>query len=106
MPQADVKKINEIIVSGNLSRDELRSIVGAVDKALAQMRQVRKQDIQPGTRVRYYNTHSGIKVKGTVLSVYGTYAWVKQDPGGQGGGQGGEWDLEDLTIIKGSAPAR
>jgi hypothetical protein len=99
MPQADVKKINEIIVSGKLSRDELRSIVNAVDMELAQMRQARKQDIQPGTRVRYYNTDSGTKVKGTVLSVYGTYAWVKQDPGGQEGVHSREWDLEDLTII-------
>lgn len=77
----DIKAINSAIMFGQLTNDELNSIVDAVKYRRAAMQRQARWTLRVGTAVKFYSTRRGISVTGTVSKIALKYATVSTAQG-------------------------
>ena len=77
----DVKAINSAIMFGNLTNDELNSVVDAVKFARAQMTKQKTRAFQIGDSVKFTSNRNGLTYVGTVRKVKIKFVLVNT-PGG------------------------
>lgn len=77
----NVKEINSAIMFGNLSNDELSSVIDAVKFARAQLTKQNKRAFQLGDSVKFTSNRNGLTYVGTVRKVKIKYVLVNT-PGG------------------------
>ena len=65
----DIKEINSAIMFGNLSNDELNSVIDAVKYARAQMTKQKTRSFRVGDTVKFTSNRNGITYTGTVNKV-------------------------------------
>lgn len=77
----NVKEINSAIMHGNLTNDELSSVIDAVKFARAQLTKQNKNKFWPGDSVKFTSNRNGLTYVGTVRKVKIKYILVNT-PGG------------------------
>jgi hypothetical protein len=77
----DIKQINSAIMFGELTNDELNSIIDAVKFKRATLQKVARYTLKVGSQVKFYSTKRGITVTGTVSKVAQKYATVNTNQG-------------------------
>lgn len=77
----DIKQINSAIMFGELSNDELNSIIDAVKFKRASLQKVARYTLKVGSNVRFYSAKRGINVQGTITKVALKYATVSTAQG-------------------------
>jgi hypothetical protein len=77
----NVKEINSAIMFGNLSNDELNSVVDAVKFARAQMTKQKTRAFSIGDSVKFTSNRNGLTYVGTVRKVKIKFVLVNT-PGG------------------------
>jgi hypothetical protein len=77
----NVKEINSAIMLGNLTNDELSSVIDAVKFARAQLTKQNKRAFQLGDSVKFTSNRNGLTYVGTVRKVKIKYILVNT-PGG------------------------
>jgi hypothetical protein len=83
----DIKEINRAIITGNLSNDELSSVIDAVKFARAQLMTQTKRSLTLGSKVKFSSTKRGMTVVGTVEKIAIKYVTVRENkPGSFSGG--------------------
>jgi hypothetical protein len=73
----DIKDINSAIMFGNLTNDEINSVVEAVKYARAQMTKQKTRAFRVGDAVKFTSNRNGITYTGTVNKVKIKYVLVK-----------------------------
>lgn len=66
---ATIQEINQSIMFGNLTNDQLNSIIGAVKFARTQLLQQNKRSLRIGSDVKFVNSRNGQTVMGKVTSI-------------------------------------
>ena len=66
---ATIQEINQSIMFGNLTNDQLNSIIGAVKFARTQLLQENKRSLRIGSDVKFVNSRNGQTVMGKVTSI-------------------------------------
>ena len=77
----NVKEINSAIMFGNLTNDELSTVIDAVKFARAQLAQQKKRSFSIGDSVKFTSNRNGLTHVGTVRKVKIKYILVNT-PGG------------------------
>jgi hypothetical protein len=77
----NVKEINSAIMFGNLTNDELSSVIDAVKFARAQMTKQKTRTFKLGDSVKFTSNRNGLTYVGTVRKVKIKYVLVNT-PGG------------------------
>ena len=77
----DIKEINSAIMFGNLTNDQLSSVIDAVKFARAQLTQQNKRAFQLGDTVKFTSNRNGLTYVGTVRKVKIKFVLVNT-PGG------------------------
>ncbi len=77
----NVKEINSAIMLGNLTNDELSTVIDAVKFARAQLTKQNKRAFQLGDSVKFTSNRNGLTYVGTVRKVKIKYILVNT-PGG------------------------
>ena len=77
----DVKAINSAIMFGNLSNEDLNSVIDAVKYARAQMTKRQTRALRPGDTVRFTSNRNGQTYNGTVDKVKIKYVLVRTPAG-------------------------
>jgi len=73
----DIKEINSAIMFGNLTNDEINSVVEAVKFARAQMTKQKTRAFRVGDAVKFTSNRNGVTYRGTVDKVKLKYILVK-----------------------------
>ena len=73
----NIKQINTAIISGNLTNDELMSIIDAVKYARSQLGQQIKYSLRVGDNVNFTSSRTGRNVTGVVVKVAIKYITVR-----------------------------
>jgi len=73
----DIKQINQAIMFGDFSNDQLNSIIDAVKWARSNLTQQMKREIRIGSEVKFTSTKRGIVIHGTVVKIAQKYVTVK-----------------------------
>lgn len=66
---ASIQEINQSIMFGNLTNDQLNSIINAVKFARTQLLQQNKRSLQIGSDVKFVNSRNGQTLFGKVTSI-------------------------------------
>lgn len=66
---ATIQEINQSIMFGNLTNDQLNSIIGAVKFARTQLLQQNKRSLRIGSDVKFVSSRTGQYVIGKVTSI-------------------------------------
>ncbi len=77
----DVKEINSAIMFGNLTNDQLSSVIDAVKFVRAQLTQQKKRIFSIGDSVKFTSNRNGLTYVGTVRKVKIKFVLVNT-PGG------------------------
>lgn len=77
----DIKEINKAIMFGNLSNDELTSIIDAVKFARAQLSKQNKRSLMLGDTVKFTSNRNGVTYTGTVNKIKIKYILVRTPNG-------------------------
>ena len=77
----DVKAINSAIMFGNLTNDELNSVVDAVKFARAQMTKQKTRAFSIGDSVKFTSNRNGLTYVGTVRKVKIKFVLVNTNGG-------------------------
>ena len=77
----DIKEINSAIMFGNLTNDQLSSVIDAVKFARAQLTQEKKRAFQLGDSVKFTSNRNGLTYVGTVRKVKIKYVLVNTNGG-------------------------
>lgn len=72
-----IQQINSAIMFGNLTNDELTSIVNAVQYAREQLRKTKIRSFKAGDAVKFHSVKRGVTVTGAVTKVAIKYVTVK-----------------------------
>lgn len=73
----NISQINTAIIQGNLSNDELTSVIDAVKFARARLTQLNKFTLRVGDTVNFNSAKQGRNVTGTVIKIAIKYITVK-----------------------------
>ena len=73
----DIKAINSAIMFGNLTNDELNSVLDAVKYARAQLAKQNKRAFMPGDSVKFTSNRDGVTYTGTVNKVKQKFVLVR-----------------------------
>ena len=76
---ATIQEINSTIMFGNLTNDQLNSIISAIKFRRTQLTQQTKRSLALGSKVRFTSTRSGQAIVGTVEKVAIKFVTVR-DP--------------------------
>ena len=77
----DIKEINSAIMFGNLTNDQLSSVIDAVKFARTQLTQQKKRTFGPGDRVKFTSNRNGLTYVGDVQKVKIKFVLVKTQGG-------------------------
>lgn len=77
----NVKEINSAIMFGNLTNDELSTVIDAVKFARAQLTQQKRRTFQLGDKVKFTSNRNGLTYVGNVRKVKIKFVLVST-PGG------------------------
>lgn len=77
----DIKEIRSAIMFGNLSNDEINSIVDAIKYARTQMTKQKTRSFMPGDTVKFTSNRNGMTYTGTVRKVKIKYILVGTNAG-------------------------
>lgn len=77
----DVKEIRSAIMFGNLSNDDINSIVDAIKYARAQMTKQKTRSFMPGDTVKFTSNRNGVTYTGTVNKIKIKYVLVRTPNG-------------------------
>jgi uncharacterized protein YqjF (DUF2071 family) len=77
MSYATIQQINSGIMFGNLTNDELDSVVMAVKYARAQLGKARMRSINVGSQVTFFSTRRNTTVSGLVKKIGRKYVTVE-----------------------------
>ena len=66
---ATIQEINSSIMFGNLSNDQLDSVIAAIKFRRAQLTRENKRMLNLGSRVKFYSTKRGQTFQGTVEKI-------------------------------------
>jgi hypothetical protein len=73
----NIQAINTAILQGNLSNDELTSVIDAVKFARARLTQLNKFSLRVGDNVNFNSAKQGRNVTGVVIKIAIKYITVK-----------------------------
>ena len=73
----NISQINTAILQGNLTNDELTSVIDAVKFARARLTQLNKFTLRVGDTVNFNSAKQGRNVTGTVIKIAIKYITVK-----------------------------
>ena len=73
----DIKEINSAIMFGNLTNDQLSSVIDAVKFARTQLTQQKKRSFSIGDQVKFISNRNGLTYVGTVNKVKIKFVLVK-----------------------------
>ena len=73
----NIQAINTAIIQGNLSNDELTSVIDAVKFARARLTQLNKFSLRVGDTVNFNSAKQGRNVTGVVIKIAIKYITVK-----------------------------
>ena len=73
----NIQAINSAIITGNLTNDELVSVIDAVKFARSRLSQTIKYSLQIGDNVNFTSSKTGRNVTGVVVKVAIKYVTVK-----------------------------
>ena len=76
-----VQQVKQVIMFGDLSNDELNSIIEAVKYARSQMTKRTTRSLLPGDTVKFTSSRNGVTYKGTVNKVKIKYVLVDTPQG-------------------------
>jgi hypothetical protein len=77
----DIKAINSAIMFGNLTNDELTSVIDAVKYARAQMTKQKTRSFMLGDTVKFTSNRNGMTYIGTVNKIKIKYILVRTNAG-------------------------
>ena len=77
----DIKAIKSAIMFGNLSNDELNSVIDAVKYARAQMTKQKTRSFMLGDTVKFTSNRNGMTYKGTVEKIKLKFIHVRTNTG-------------------------
>ena len=77
----NIQQINSAIITGNLSNDELTSVIDAVKFARSRLSQAIKYSLQIGDNVNFTSSKTGRNVTGVVTKVAIKYVTVRTAQG-------------------------
>lgn len=77
----NIAQINAAIIKGNLTNDELSSVIDAVKFARSRLTQANKFAFKPGSRVKFTSNRNGVTYDGTVDKVKIKYILVRTNAG-------------------------
>ena len=77
----DIKAINSAIMFGNLTNDELNSVLDAVKYARAQLTKQNKRAFMLGDTVKFTSNRNGMTYTGTVNKIKIKYILVRTNAG-------------------------
>ena len=77
----DIKQINSAIMFGDLTNDELNSIIDAVKFRRASMQRQARYTLKVGSNVTFTSTKTGQRVQGSITKVAQKYATVSTAAG-------------------------
>lgn len=77
----DIKQINSAIMFGDLTNDELNSIIDAVKFRRASMQRQARYTLKVGSNVTFTSTKTGQRVQGSITKVAQKYATVSTGQG-------------------------
>lgn len=77
----DVKQINSAIMFGDLTNDELNSVIDAVKFRRASMQKQARYTLRVGSTVKFTSTKTGQRVQGSITKVAQKYATVSTAAG-------------------------
>ena len=73
----DIKQINQAIMFGDLSNDELMSVIDAVKWKRATLAKLTKASLKVGDNVNFTSSKTGMNVTGVVTKIAIKYVTVK-----------------------------
>jgi hypothetical protein len=73
----NVDRINSAIIQGNLTNDELTTVIEAVKYARAQLGRKTKNSLQVGDNVNFTSSKTGRNTTGVVMKIAIKYVTVK-----------------------------
>ena len=73
-----IQQVNQAIMFGNFTNDELSSIIDAVKFARASITNQNKREMTVGTMVKFTSTRTGMTVTGTVQKVNRKFIIVRE----------------------------
>lgn len=76
-----ISEINHAIMQGNLTNDQLNSVVAAIKFRRAQIARENKRGMRPGIAVKFYNPQLGTHVHGTVNRIKQKYILIDTSQG-------------------------
>lgn len=76
-----IQQINSAIMFGDLTNDQLNSVIAAVKYRRSQLTKENKRLLNLGSRVQFYSTKRGITVQGTVEKIALKYVTVNTQQG-------------------------
>lgn len=77
----NISAVNQAIMQGTWTNDELSSMIDAVKWARARLTQKTKRALSLGTRVQFTSTRTGQAVAGTVKKIAIKYVTVETNQG-------------------------
>ena len=77
----DIKAINSAIMFGNLSNDELNSVLDAVKYARAQMTKQKARSFGVGATVKFTSNRNGVTYNGSVEKIKLKFVHVRTPAG-------------------------
>jgi hypothetical protein len=76
-----IQEINSAIMFGNLTNDQLNSVVAAIKYRRSQLAKEVKRSVSPGVRVSFYSSQRNQTIVGTVEKVAIKYITVNTGSG-------------------------
>ena len=76
-----VQQVKQVIMFGNLSNEELNTIIDAVKYTRSQMTKRQTRSLMPGDTVKFTSNRNGVTYKGTVNKVKIKYVLVDTPQG-------------------------
>ena len=77
----NISQINTAIIQGNLTNDELSSVIDAVKFARSRLTQLTKFSLRIGNQVQFTSTKTGRTMQGTVQKIAIKYITVATSQG-------------------------
>ena len=77
----DIKQINSAIMFGNLTNDQLNSVIDAVKFARSQITKTQTRSLRTGDVVQFTSNRNGVTYRGTVDKVKIKYVLVNTPQG-------------------------
>ena len=75
---SQIQQINQAIMFGNFTNDELNSIGDAIKFARSQIANQNKRDMRVGTLVKFTSSRTGMPVTGTVQKINRKFIIVRE----------------------------